>query len=187
MIKPYQKFGLFIPIIAVIGMFFSGCENDLSEVNRLTYYEKLPVQTIKNSFITYTDSAVTQFTVEAGQIDRYPSEEDPIDEFSNGVHLITFDKKGEFESEIIAENATNHLSTKIMIARDSVVLRNAEGKMLETELLTWDDNTGKIFTDKFVKITTPTEILYGDGLTAEQDFSSYEILNIKGRIKVDSE
>lgn len=167
--------------------FFCACENDLEEVNRLTSYEKLPVQTVLNSHITYTDSAIVQFVVKAGQIERYHSEEDPIDEFSHGVQVTTFDKHGNFESEIMAENATNHLKTKIMVARDSVVLRNYEGKMLETELLTWDDNTGKIFTDKFVKITTPTEILFGDGLVAEQDFSTYEIQNIKGRIKVNSE
>ena len=72
-----------------------------------------------------------------------------------------------------------------MIARDSVVLKDKEGKMLNTELLNWDNKTSKIYTDKFVKITTASEILYGDGLEAEQDFSRYEIQNIKGRIKID--
>jgi hypothetical protein len=72
-----------------------------------------------------------------------------------------------------------------MIARDSVMLKDKEGKILQTELLTWDEETDRIFTDKFVKITTPTEILYGDGLEANQDFTRYEIKNIKGRIKIE--
>ena len=169
------------------GILFVGCENDLKEVAGLTDYDDLPVETIIDSRITYTDSTRVQFTVEGGQIDRYPSEEDPYDEFSNGMIITTFDNQGNFESQIMSKNATNHPKMKIMVARDSVVLKNNEGKMLETELLTWDENTGKIYTDKFVKITTPNEILFGDGLEADQDFSRYEIQNIKGRIKIDAD
>ena len=169
-------------------MICHGCENDLKEVARLTAYDDLPLQTIKNSRITYTDSAVLQFVVEAGVIDRYPSpEEDARDEFSKGIRVITYSKSGEFESQIDAENATNYPRKKLMIARDSVVLKNYEGKMLETELLTWDEKENRIYTDKFVKITTKNEILFGDGLDAKSDFSEYEIQNIKGRIKVESD
>lgn len=164
-----------------------GCENDLKEVERFAAYDNLPLQTIVNSKITYTDSTIVTFTVDAGQIDRYPSEEDPRDEFSNGVKVITYNKGGGFESQIDADNATNFPKRKLMIARDSVVLKNYEGKMLQTEKLTWDDEAQRIYTDEFVKITTPTEVLYGDGLEAKPDFSEYEIKNIKGRIKVDSE
>ena len=173
--------------LAYLGIAFFGCENDLKDVEKFSSYENLPLQTIINSKITYTDSTIVTFTVEAGQIDRFTSEEDPFDEFINGVEVITYNKNGDFESQINAEKATNFTKRKVMIARDSVVLKNYEGKMLQTELLTWDDNTQRIYTDKFVKITTPNEILFGDGLEAKSDFSEYEIQNITGRIKIDSE
>ena len=99
--------------------------------------------------------------------------------------LNIFNKKGELESEITADRATNFPKRDFMVAKDSVVLKDKEGKMLNTEMLNWDNTTNKIYTNKFVKITTPSEILYGDGLEAEQDFSRYEIKNIKGRIKID--
>ena len=83
------------------------------------------------------------FTVQAGQIDRYPDVEEPHDEFSHGVRVTTFGSDGEFESQIDAENASNFTDKKLMIARDSVVLKNFEGKMLQTELLTWDDEAQK--------------------------------------------
>lgn len=174
-------------IAILLGVLFYSCENDINEVNRLTNYENLPVQTITNSKITYTIGTTVQFTVEAGQIDRFPDEENPHDEFSAGVRVITYGSEGEFESQIDADNASNFPNKKLMIARDSVVLKNFEGKMLQTELLTWDDAAQKIYTDQFVKITTPTEILFGDGLDANPDFSEYEIRNIKGRIKIDTE
>ncbi|GAB5538459.1 MAG: hypothetical protein Salg2KO_05620 [Salibacteraceae bacterium] len=174
-------------MVCIIGIFAFGCENDPSEIKRLTEYDKLPIQTIVNSQIRYTDSTRVEFTVDAGQIDRFPNEEDPRDEFSNGVKVVTFNKNGDFESQINAERATNFTKRKVMVAMDSVVLRNFEGKMLETEKLTWDDEADRIYSDEFVKITTSTEILFGDGLEAKPDFSEYEIQNIKGRIKVDAD
>lgn len=170
-----------------IGMFFLSCENDIKEVERVTQHQDLPLQTIINSEIVYTDSAVTQFKVVAGQIDRYPHKEDPRDEFSNGIKVTTYNRSGGIESEIVAENATNYPERKIMIARDSVVLKSADGKMLQTELLTWEEESDRIHTDKYVTITTPTEILYGEGLEANTDFSEYEIKNIQGQITIDAE
>ena len=168
-------------------MFFCACENDLNEVKRVTQYESLPLQTIVESSITYTVNDRPSMTIKAGQIDRYTHTEDPYDIFTNGIEVTSYNSKGEIASVVTAEKATNYTKKNIMIAEDSVIVRNSEGKMLQTELLTWDKESSKIFTDKFVKITTPTEVLFGDGLEAEQDFSRYEILNIKGRIKVEED
>ncbi len=173
--------------MVLAGMFVSGCVTDLEEVERVTSYGTLPLQTIRDSRITYTDSGRTSFVIEAGKIERFPSEERPWDDFSEGVKVTSYDYFGNIESELTSERATNYTEENIMIAKDSVILKNKEGKMLNTEELTWDGNDGKIYTDKFVKITTLTEILYGDGLEAEEDFSSYEIKNIKGRISIDTE
>ncbi len=169
----------------MVGMLVFGCENDIKDINRLTNFEDLPLQSISNSKITYTDSGRVALIIEAGHIDRFPMGEDPFDEFTDGIRVLSYNKEGEIESEITAERATNYPNRDFMVARDSVVLKDKEGKMLNTELLNWDNTTNKIYTDKFVKITTATEILYGDGLEAEQDFSQYEIQNIKGRIKID--
>ena len=110
-----------------------------------------------------------------------------MDKFSKGIRVVSYDYFGNVESELTAYRATNYPEDNLMIARDSVILKNKEGKMLNTEELSWDEKEGRIFTDKFVKITTPNEILYGDGLEAKEDFSSYEIMNIKGRITIDTE
>ncbi|MBT3647536.1 MAG: LPS export ABC transporter periplasmic protein LptC [Flavobacteriales bacterium] len=181
---PTTRKYLSIPIILMVGMFVFSCQNDLEEINRVTESVDLPVQTIRNARISYSDSGHIQFLIEAAQVDRYPGEE-PRDEFSGGFKVTSYNFDGEIESEITAEEATNYPEKHHMIARDSVMLKDKEGKILQTELLTWDEETDRIFTDKFVKITTPTEILYGDGLEANQDFTRYEIKNIKGRIKIE--
>ena len=60
-------------------------------------------------------------------------------------------------------------------------------EILNTEHLIWLQKEEKIYTEEFVKITTPDEIIYGDGLEANQQFTKYRIKNIKGTIAVDED
>ena len=43
----------------------------------------------------------------------------------------------------------------------------------------------KFFTEKDVRITTTTQILYGTGMEANRDFTWYRILNPKGSVDVE--
>ena len=168
----------------LVGIIVYSCANDIKEVSKLTSDKALPLHTIYNSDIQYTDSGRVTFRIESGQIDRYPNLEVPFDSFSNGVHLYSYDHYGKLSSEIMAKRALNYSKKGIMQAMDSVILIDYEGKKLETELLIWNEKEHRIHTDKFVKISTQTEILFGEGLEAKDDFSEYEIKNITGRIKV---
>ena len=76
-------------------------------------------------------------------------------------------------------------STARITARDSVVMTTVKKEKLETAELIWDEKTAKVYTDKFVKVTKPGEVIYGFGLEAEQDFSYWKIIVPKGRIKVE--
>lgn len=156
----------------------------MKEVEKVTTHEHLPTQTIFNSSIQFTDSAKLTFKISGGKIDRFTGEENPRDEFSQGVEVISYNRKGIVESIITARNAINFPKELRMEASDSVVLESNEGKKLETEELIWDQDANRIFTDKNVTITTQTEILWGKGLDAADDFSTYEIRNMTGQIQL---
>ena len=59
-----------------------------------------------------------------------------------------------------------------------------KNETLNAEELIWDEKNGKIYSDKFVKITTADEIIYGEGFEANEDFTNYKIKNIKGTINI---
>lgn len=168
----------------LVGILVFSCSNDMAEIKKVTTDEDLPTQTVYNSAIQMTDSGQLTFILKAGQIDHYTDKEAPKDVFSAGVEIITYTSTGEVETTIKAVNGLHLPKEALLEARDSVVLENNEGKRLETELLIWNQKDKRIHTDKFVKISTPTEILFGEGLEAKEDFSEYEIQNITGRIKV---
>ena len=73
---------------------------------------------------------------------------------------------------------------KKMEAKDDVVVVNDKGETLNTEHLIWDMQKEEIRSDVFVKITTPQQVLMGEGLISNQDFSDYKILKPRGVINL---
>ncbi|MFT6939259.1 MAG: LPS export ABC transporter protein LptC [Cyclobacteriaceae bacterium] len=58
------------------------------------------------------------------------------------------------------------------------------GDELSTELLYWSPAEEQFYTDKFVTILSEGEVHTGEGLRANQDFSSYQILKPSGTINL---
>ena len=58
-----------------------------------------------------------------------------------------------------------------------------KGDKLNTEHLTWDGKSRKVYTNAFVRITTPDKVMTGTGLESDETFSKYKILNVKGIIR----
>lgn len=69
---------------------------------------------------------------------------------------------------------------------NNVRIVNRNGDKLNTEQLFWDENKHKIYTNKFVTIKTAREILYGNGLISNEDFTQYKITDLRGTIQVDN-
>ena len=71
-------------------------------------------------------------------------------------------------------------------AWDNVILNNiANGERLNTEELFWDPKNEKVFTEKFVQISTKDQVLLGEGLMADQDFSSWQITKPTGELTIE--
>ena len=71
-----------------------------------------------------------------------------------------------------------------MTVKNEVIVVNIKGDTLRTESLVWDEKTNKINTTDNVKITTPDEIIYGEGLESNTAFSEYKIYKITGILSI---
>ena len=105
------------------------------------------------------------------------------DEFKEGVHIWFYDSERKVESEMTANTATRERLNNVMVAKGNVVVYNKKGDKLNTEHLTWDGKSRKVYTNAFVRITTPDKVMTGTGLESDETFSKYKILNVKGIIR----
>jgi LPS export ABC transporter protein LptC len=164
-----------------LGMLFSCGQNEMEEVKALTDREEVPVRTSYGVEMTYNDSGRKRMKLFAERMDQFEDEKGSRVEFRNGFHIIFFDESGDsVDSELEAERGTLYETRSRMIARNDVVVRNPKGERLNTEKLIWDRDSGKVFTDKFVKITRQDGVIHGNGLVAEEDLSRYRIKEITG-------
>lgn len=191
MADPFQKFILFC-FTCLFFSFFVSCENSIDEVNQITALNQanLPSESVKNTEIIYSDSARVRAKLRSKELNRFSAVKNPYMEMPKGLEVTFFNEQRKVQTKLTANYGIayeNNNNIQTMEVKNKVVVVNEKGDKLETEYLIWNALTKKIYTDDFVKITTKDEIIMGDGLIAEQDFSEYEIKNVKGRIDVKEE
>lgn len=167
-------------------LFFS-CKNDIEIINTLTHVTDLPTESIHHVESIYTDSAKIQIRIKAIELNRYGNASEPYMEFPQGIEVLFYDDQSNVSSQLTANFAVYYEMQKLWEARDSVVAINVNGELLNTDLLFWDEEKGLIYSTRFVKITTSDEVLFGEGLEANQDFTDWVIKKPKGTIYLEEE
>src|SRR5690606_30784655 len=122
----------------------------------------------------FSDSGTLKAIIEAPVLDRHPGKE-TYSIFDKGVKGNFYGTDGLVENSLKSNYGISYDFKKIVELRNDVQLVNYKGEKLNTDKLIWDQNTGKIYTDAFVKITTPENIIYGEGFESNQNFTEYRI------------
>ncbi|MBK7818132.1 MAG: LPS export ABC transporter periplasmic protein LptC [Bacteroidia bacterium] len=175
-------------IYSALTLFAFSCTNDLKDVLAIPRNKLSPSQTADTVSMIYTDSAQLKVVIKANrliQFDKNVSE--PFTILSNGVNVTFFDEEEKVSSTLKANYAIRYELSKRMEAKYAVEVVNNKGEKLETEKLTWDEGTKRIYTKEFVKITTPTQIITGMGLESNEDFSKYSIKKVTAVIQLQSD
>ncbi len=161
------------------------CSNSVQQVIALSSANEQPDQIGDSVLLSYIDTAGLRVVMSARYMRVYAMHTtQPRTELDSGIHVIFYTLQGKPQAELFARKAIRYNSEKRSKATGQVVLRNQQGEQLETEVLSWDEQSGTLYTDAPVKITRQDEVLFGNGLTGNSDFSKYEMLNITGRVKL---
>lgn len=176
--KKYMiKFNHIAFLIILTGIGTSSCGEASQEVLEAEEYEG-PIMELQNIVFHYSDSALVKVKGTSKLRFEFTNGDQ---EYPEGLFLEFYDDSGQLESTIDANKAFYNKKEDWWRGREGVVVKNMEsGKQLNTEELYWVPGEELIHTEKFVTIRSEDEVLYGTGLEAKQDFSSYSIKNVKG-------
>jgi LPS export ABC transporter protein LptC len=165
----------------IVVVLLLSCKDESEEVRKIQNYEG-PLMQMNNVVTLFSDSAKVKVKLIAKVQDEYQNG-DRI--FPKGLVIFFFDSQGDTSSTLIANHGKYSKEKDTYTGTGNVIIRDLkEGKTMKTELLNWNPSTKKVFTDKFVRIQTATEILTGNGLDANQDFKYYKIRNPTGVFSV---
>ena len=176
-------------IIVLLGaIMLLACKNDIKEVNALAEREKRPDMTGENLELIYSDSARIKYRVLAPEYIKVNSEKEKYEEFPKGIHVLSYDPAGKMIGSIKAKYAKKLEDEMLWEARNEVVIINAEGKKLETELLYWDMKKELIYSDRYVKLSADGQIIEGNnGFHSDQNLNHPVFENISGSIEVEKQ
>ncbi len=177
-----------VPFFLFVAIFLlQGCKNDMADVKRLTSEDTIPVMSAKDVSIAESESGHIKYRLTAPVLYRYETKKGATVKFPEGFKVIFFDSLNpdKIRTEISAKYGVNKETEKIMEAKTDVIVYNRlKGEQLNTEHLVWDQNTKKVFSNVFVKITTPDKILYGDGLQSDEAFNHWRIKKPRGEMYI---
>jgi len=166
-------------------LFFACGKNNLEEIKAFSSPEELPILEAENFETLYTDSGTIRYSLKTPKLLRFENEGKTYIEFPNGVQIIKYDDQQNVISSITADYAKQFLKDEKWEAKNNVVVTNAKGDSLKTELLIWEEKAEKIYTDEFVKVISDNRVINGYGLTSDQDMQNWTIRKVTGTILVD--
>ncbi len=143
------------------------------------------VELAKDVSILYSDSAKLRVMAGGPVVLYHLDARERKQEFIEGVTIDFFGPDQKPSSKMTAKYGIRLEGKAQIIVRDSVVWQSVAQERLETEELIWDEKTQRVFTNKFVVLRRPDELIKGHGFEANQDFSNAKIKAVEGQIKVD--
>lgn len=180
----YITRGLFPGVLFLQMLSTVSCSNDPKDINALVNKSAAQEDKAYDVTIIISEHGKAKARIFSKEFIRYEHAKPPYLDMKKGIKVEVFGDSLHIESTLTARYARYYEKQGNILIRDSIVVVNKKGEQLNTEELVWNQNIKKFYTEKFVRITTPTQVLYGDGLEANEDFSIYEIKNPKGIVEV---
>ncbi|RAU84224.1 LPS export ABC transporter periplasmic protein LptC [Pontibacter arcticus] len=158
-----------------------GCNDNLKDPAKEEAYTG-PIIENKDALTLFSDSARLQIKLTAPVQQEF---ENGDGVFPDGLYLEFYGEPGQLTTTIKANYGKQDRNKDVYMVRGNVIVSNIQKKeTLKTEELFWDKSKAQIYTDKFVTVVTPEEVITGEGLRAKQDFSEYSLKRVTGNFSI---
>lgn len=141
---------------------------------------KMPTMTTKNVATFISDSGVIQYKIVAPLWLVYDQRDTPYWSFPKGLYLQKFDRNYKQIAFIAADSARYFSDMRLWRLDGNVELHRQPKDLFLTQQLFWDERDHKIYSDSFIHIETPTQMLEGYGFVSNDRVTNYRILKPKG-------
>jgi len=156
---------------------------EIKELDTIDLQDRAGVERATGVEVLYSDSSVVRVQLKAPTLLRYNDKYTPKQVFPDGIDADFYNERQQQTSKLVAKYAEQYQKQQKIYLRDSVHIWNNKSEHLEAEELIWDEKQERIYSDKFVKITTPEQIIRGYRLESNLDFTRWELDSVTGIIE----
>lgn len=140
---------------------------------------ELPQQELFDARITFYQNDAVAGILEAGRIRKFERQSMVL--LDSGVIMDFFNAEGRHTSKLWADSGRTDEARKSMVAMGNVIAKSDSGDMLETTELRWDNQSRQIRSDARVKLSTPTDTVWGIGFVSDETMKNWRIDQPTGR------
>ncbi len=152
-------------------------------------FENLPVQSVVNMEASQTNEGHLQFRMKTALMERFNTEKGGYELFTGGFIVYVYNEEGLLETEITSKEAkhTQEENNEKWEAYGNVVIKNyLKAERIETDTVYWDREKQMIYTDCYVKMSSPDGFVQGYGLESDErarnavllrPFDSYSVIS----------
>jgi LPS export ABC transporter protein LptC len=162
----------------------AACNNDPEQIKALTSIRSRQEDKAEGVTVIYSKEGKIRMRLFADEFVRNANARPPYIDLNSHLKAEFYNDSGEVESVLTADSSRYYETEGNILVWDSVQIVRKKGEQLNTDELIWNNSIEKFFTEKPVRITTPNEVLYGNGMEANRDFTWYQILKPTGTVAV---
>ncbi|HIZ88174.1 MAG TPA: LPS export ABC transporter periplasmic protein LptC [Candidatus Coprenecus pullistercoris] len=155
------------------------CSNKLKNIDADKIAEA-PTQVVLNMDASQTENGMVQMRLAADRMERYETGEKESKEiFPEGFRVLAYNEEGLLETRIVSDQALHTVSgdNEQWSAYGNVVINNfIKGEKIETDTLYWDREKQRIYTDCYVRLSSPQGFMQGYGLESDERARNAQLL-----------
>ncbi|MGC1392561.1 MAG: LPS export ABC transporter periplasmic protein LptC [Bacteroidales bacterium] len=181
-----SKFRFYSAITGLIflSMITLSCENKIAVIPKSDFLTN-PSLTGKNIRTILSDSGRVQLIMTSPLIEKYDKADPQYTEFRYGIRVVVYNSQK--DSVIVTSKYAKCTNNNLWELRDSVVVINENNEKLETELLYWNQEKDRIYSDRFVKMTSEDVVSQGIGFESDSHLNKRRIFKENAIIYVKGE
>lgn len=182
------------PAFLIAVLLLAGCEVHESGVTVETLREDdAPVSESWGTTMMITEDGRNRLHMRADYMARYETPDSTwmvltgADEEADRVHVVIFDAEGDTSAVVSSQRIIWHERARRFVARGDVKADAGEERNLQSEHLSWSEQTARVSTPGFATIRTATETLSGYGLDADENLTDFTLSRVTGTVLIDDE
>ena len=169
-----------VSMAVVVLIFLASCQEKQFNAPAIECRDSLAVMSTYDVSTLISDSGRISYRIDAKEWLVFDKRQPPYWAFEKGVYLEKYDLDMNVEATIKCDTAYYYSSQQLWKLIGNVDIRNQKNERFYTDLMYWDQENEKIYSDAYIKIEQEDQVTEGVGFSSNQSMTLWEIKNTKG-------
>ena len=167
-------------LAVVVPIFVTSCNSVQEESVMIENRDSMAVMSTYGVRTIISDSGRISYRIDAEEWLVFDRRQPPYWAFEKGVYLEKYDYEMNVEATIKCDTAYYYSELKLWKLIGNVDIRNPKNERFYTDLMYWNQEEEKIYSDAYIKIEQEEQTTEGIGFSSNQNMTQWEIKNTKG-------